>query len=91
MADSLKMATLLPDAAILVILPAPVFICDVMLENVSFWRLVRCASRWVRVPLLVGSVRQEPYCVVNDILGTCMIVDVDGDAAQGRYFGGKLV
>lgn len=36
MADSLKMATLLPDAAILVILPAPVFICDVMLENVSF-------------------------------------------------------
>lgn len=35
--------------------------------------------------------KRSTYRVVNDILGSRIVVNVDGHAAQGRDFGGELV
>lgn len=43
---------------------------------------------------MVSSILQlqdNSYCVINDILRTGIIVDVDSDASQGRDFSGEFV
>lgn len=47
---------------------------------------------FVGIPTTRGIWREKvAYSVVDDILSASIIVYVDGDAAQGGYFGGELL
>ena len=37
------------------------------------------------------SMKQRPYAAIDDILTSCIVVDVDCDAAEGGDFGGELL
>lgn len=88
MADSFRMATLLPAAAMRPRRPA---------EPVSWVRMVEKVSDWGEVyhvsdSVILGDgetpwVDKGAYRVVDDILGPRVVVDVDGDAAQGADLG----
>lgn len=104
MAASLSIATLFPEAAILVRRVAEPLTCEAMDVNVSDYTKAfpHVSGRKKRIDVQnVTMVRwkgngnwkggeERAYSVVDDVLGAGIVVDVDGDAAEGCYFGREL-